>query len=518
MAVIAHLDIILGAKTENAAKGLKGFSAEIASLRRTVVGIAGAYLSFAAAQRVVNGLFTRAESIDAMGKQADVLKESVERLEAMKLAGQLAGSSQEDLTAATLRLSKVLGEAAAGGQAQANAFKAIGLNVQQLLAMSPAERLFAVGGALGQQANSASLAKSATDLLGKSWGAIFSTISGGLPNLKASADQLRKLGYNFSRQDIAVIEEANDQLTLFRKSVEYMHLKALPAFAATLNAGLRALRGVREMFARLGAIDVPTSTLRILAWIAATVAITTIASKIIGALAKIRAAFLALAQAQTIALALSGPRGWLVLLGAAAAATAAFAAMDVATDGVNEELERMQAEAAAAGKEAQAAFDNVGDGADAAAEGVADQAKAAAEAMTEAARRAQDLRKAMFDKGLDLKKSLRTPLEEFRDDLAELQELAKFSAISGETASRAVDASLKRLRDSLDSSGAGELLNLGSAVRGSADALTPFLQRRAPDPMQAKMLKAEEEAVEALERIEDQLRRNPPLLIHFVGV
>lgn len=509
MAIIANLDIVLGAQTAKVTRGLNDTRAQLQSLQRTVVGFAAAWLSFHAAQQATAALLARAEAVDALGKQARLMGETTERLQAVALAGKLAGSSQEDLFAAINRANRVVGAAAAGAKHEAEALRMIGLSVSDLAALSPAERLFAIGAALQRQGNAAAIAHAANTIFGRGWANIVGTISQGNDTLQDALDKLRGFGGTISEADVRKIEAANDALTLVKAQLQSLATRALPVFAAGLSLATKALDRLLAMSRAFSGTEAPAATVRIIAYVAAIVSITFIVSRVIRAIAQIVAAIKTLTAAQSLSLALSGPKGWAILAIGAGIAVGAIAGVEAAYASMNAELEKMTAE----GERGAAVSDALRE----AMAGVADvdldaPATSAAKAAEEAKRKYDELVDRMKSRGEDLRRSLRTPLEEFRDTLVELQELAKFNAIGGETATRAVEEALQRLRDASGDRG-GQVLNVGSARRGTAEALSPFLQRVAPDSTSQRQLAASQEAAKTLKKIETILRAGGPTII-----
>ncbi len=519
MAVIANLDIVLGAQTGKASKGLKGFGSEIASLRRTLVGAAAAYLSFNAARQVFNSLVERGAALDALGEQAAVLGENVNNLNALTYAGQQAGSSQEELFAALARTNRFMGEAVAGGKAQREAIEGIGLSVQGLAAMSPVERLFAIGGALAGLGDSSKIAKAAAEIFGKSWAGVLTTLGQGRALFASATARLKELGASFTPAQLAMIDQAGDKLADLAVQFGALAGRALPTFAAALTSVVNVIGSITAPVRAMNG-EFVTTVAKMFAWATAASVLIFAGRKVVVLFNQVRASILAVVKAQTILQALSSGKSIVGLLVAGGAVVTAWLAVDAVFDQLDKEMAEMEAAAGTVAdaqdeiaQAAKKAKEEIAAGETAAAEG----ANAVADAMTEAKRKSDELFKSMQNRGADLRKSLRTPLEEFADDLKELQELAKFSAFSGETATRAVEAALQRLRDA-KSAGGGEILNLGSAQRGSTEALTPFLQRRAPDPIQQDMLKAEQDAAATLKKIEDQLKRNAPILFQGIGL
>lgn len=89
------------------------------------------------------------EGVDALNDLADATGDTVENLSALEDVALRTGTSMDTAGDAVIKLNKALGEAAKDPDSQAGqAIRNLGLNIKDLLALSPVERLQAVGRAL----------------------------------------------------------------------------------------------------------------------------------------------------------------------------------------------------------------------------------------------------------------------------------------------------------------------------------------------------------------------------------
>lgn len=260
MAVIANLDIILGAKTEkldvgvgkagkqftdlkkqltglnlkdvdlSLSKGLLGNG--LAKITGLISGINPAAMAAAAGTAVLAGgvaalnaavdigirlwqtwVAPQFEAVDVLAKQADVLGLTVGQMQAYNNAAEMAGLEQETFKKGLVSLNKQVEEAANGSKQATELFGRMGLAADKLAQLSPDERLRAVSVALSQMNQQQKLV-AAGDLFGSKGGAGFLALIGSGPDqLDAATATLRTFGLELSRVDAAKIEDANDRLT-----------------------------------------------------------------------------------------------------------------------------------------------------------------------------------------------------------------------------------------------------------------------------------------------------------------
>ncbi len=137
----------------------------------------------------------------------------------------------------------------------------------------------------------------------------------------------------------------------------------------------------------------------------------------------------ALAKAQIISQALSGPKGWMALAGAAAIAATAFLLVDEVFGEFEAATASISAEARAAQDEFRAILAPL--------EKYRNAAGAAKDATDGMADSAEKLKDSLASRGEQLRQSLRTPIEVFRDSVREMLTLLQNESIDLETFRRA---------------------------------------------------------------------------------
>lgn len=227
MASLGKLEVEIGADTDRFNKdmkrvkgSLKNFSKDIGRVTLSVGKYAAA---MSAAGAVVAGAFVRAQldSIDALAKTADGLGITTQKLQALQHVGQLTGSTTEEINKSLARMERRLGEVARIGGAGAVALEDLGLNIDDIIKMTPDKQLEALSTALVGVENQAVKASIANDIFGRS----------GLKMLKLMEElkdkgltpaqrELEQLGFAMNRVDAAKVEAANDAMLRFQKAIQ----------------------------------------------------------------------------------------------------------------------------------------------------------------------------------------------------------------------------------------------------------------------------------------------------------
>ncbi len=622
MAVIANLDIILGAQTGRAERQLKGASAVVNNLRGAVAGLATAYLGLRTAQRAIVDVanfergFAKAtallDNLDATTRAAlsataakigldpsvkQSANEAAAAYEYLFLAGQNAQQAIASLPAVAKFATAGAFDMALATDLLTDSQSALGLSVKSveqnyenltrvsdaLIAAStianasaeqfaisltnkaaPALRLlnkdveeglavlavYADQGLKGEAAGEAlsivfrDLQRAAIENAGafneagiavfdsagkmRFAGEIVRELTAALDGLsdKEKIEALQNLGLPFkSLSNIQAllgtadkIDDYYDRIVAAGNVTERVAGRILPKFdqqIKRINGSLGVLNralllptlgafatGLNGMISLLG-----TTTGKFLAWLAVTIAINAVIPKLVSLVYGVSKALKAVITGQVILLSIQGWKGIVQLGLAAGVAAAAIWALNAQYSDLDETIEEFDEKAKVGADFAEQVKVMV-----TATDDLAESQMAAVDA-------SKALQESLAQRGEQLAQSLRTPVEEFRADLAELVTLANAGAITRETAQRAVAAGIQRLRQGSAEIGAAIALNVASAQRGSADALTPFLRRMtATENVNQKILDAEREGNETLDEIAETLRTRPQVVIKTVGL
>lgn len=225
---------------------LKSASISVAKWSAAAVVAAGA----AGAAMVKSGL----DSADALAKESQQLGTTSQDLMTLKRAGEMAGVSNEKLSAAARALTTRLAQAAAGTGTAGDAIKALGLSMDDVNAMSLTERMETINKALKENVSANEAAAYASQLYGEEAGLAISKIS---PETIATASaQVRDFGAALSDVDAAKIENANDTMSQMGLLTQSVTQGMAAQFAPVLDAVAGKLfDAAKESDGFKGAID-----------------------------------------------------------------------------------------------------------------------------------------------------------------------------------------------------------------------------------------------------------------------
>jgi len=201
---------------EAGAKGLGRLSSEM-ELANARLGSfarkAGIALAAVTAAAAAAGVAMVRSGLDVIGAQADMaasLKTTVESLQVLTWAGELAGVSMGEIEQATKKLTTRLSEAAAGSGSAVGALQRLNLTAAELQALPLDQRIVAIQEALNQFVPEAERAAVASDLFGDRAALAFLRIDPA--TLREAAQDVRDFGVAVNAADAAQIERTGDAI------------------------------------------------------------------------------------------------------------------------------------------------------------------------------------------------------------------------------------------------------------------------------------------------------------------
>ncbi len=414
-------------------------------------GIVAAQAGIRMLTNAVQGFFDTFTKIEELGDFAAQIGATTEEISGLRFAADQMGSSAEAMDKGLEKMVVRIGEARGGAKETQEAFRALGVDVDELANMTAGEALKAIADGFKDIKSPADQAALATDIFGRSSLDLVNVLNQGADCIDEMIERARELGI--------VLDEA----AVKRASEASLALKELKAAGAGLKTELTiGLAPALQLMAQLttdmiatsrslvGALDLTT-----VEWVAQAAAIgiaIALAPKIVAAIIGIVKAFRAMAMAGATAQALSGPAGWASL--AASLGAAALAA--VAVNKLFDQIEESQKRVGAANKKRQAGEDTLAKAEEA--------AKAAAEAQREL--------DAMMRRGEQIAKGTRTPFEVWSDSLDDLTKLLDVGAINWKNYERAVAKAADTLDKATLSKEKAERFQptqaIGAALRGTA--------------------------------------------------
>lgn len=227
--------------------------------RRVQIAAAAAAAAFAAgaAAMIRSGL----QVVDAQAKLAQSLGTTVESIQVLERAGELAGVSMSGIEQATKDLTRRLSQAAAGTGPAVAALERLGLSASTLLALPLDERVGRINQAIEDFVPAAERAAVAGQLFGEEGSIAISRID--TATLRQATQDVRDFGVVVSEQDADQIERTNDAISrlglIWRGLSNQLAVAAAPALEAVADA-LAAIsrstgplgQGIRLLFDNIG--------------------------------------------------------------------------------------------------------------------------------------------------------------------------------------------------------------------------------------------------------------------------
>ena len=210
---------------------------------RGIILKAGAALGVAFSVRQFQQVISKnAQLIDSLAKTADAIGVPIERLQALQTAAALSGVSGERLTTSLQRMQRSLGDAARGTVGATRALETLGINLQDIINLSPDQQLEMLAKGFAGVENEAIRASTAQELFGRSGSEMLNLIRSleqdGLTPLQR---ELEQLGFILTREGAARVEQMNDQLEILGKFSQGVGQQMTIALAPAVQAVAGAL-------------------------------------------------------------------------------------------------------------------------------------------------------------------------------------------------------------------------------------------------------------------------------------
>jgi hypothetical protein len=218
MANIGDLTVNLVARTGKFAKGMRkatsritGFASSVTRTIGKVGGFAGALGALVTGGGMALLVKRSFSAIDATAKLADQIGETTENIVGLQHAAELTGVGSEGMNQALQVMQKRLGEVAIKGSGAAkDALEKLGLNVQELIKMSPAQQFRTIAEATSQLTTASERNAVAANIFSRANQNIVNTLALGSEGLRRTRAEADALGMTFTRIEAAKVEMAND--------------------------------------------------------------------------------------------------------------------------------------------------------------------------------------------------------------------------------------------------------------------------------------------------------------------
>lgn len=211
---------------------------------KTLEKVASTALKFFSVGIATSFIKSAADAADALGKTADKLGISTERLTAFQLAAADAGVETATLNKLLVDAQRRLGDASFGTGEALKTLQSFGFNVRELQRLAPDELFLKYADAIGTLSNRSDQFSAAQALFGKSAQEAFTLIANGRPALEEAAAAVDRLGLALSRVDTFKIEQANDKLGLLAKVSQAFGQQLAAAIAPFVTEFVDRITGV----------------------------------------------------------------------------------------------------------------------------------------------------------------------------------------------------------------------------------------------------------------------------------
>jgi len=245
MATIGALNIFMNADATGVTKGFASAKKSAMSFQSTIGALKGGLaalgvgLGAIGVSRLIGFGAATLNAADDVGDLAERINTTTESLTQLQFAAKITGGSVESVAAAIQRMNKSLGEAAVGTAESRDAFLRLGLSVGELSAMDGGAAFDRIADAISRIPTVAGRAAAATRIFGK--GAqellpLLSRGSAGIAALRAEADRLGVTLSSSTSKEIGKAQDAVDKLSLAWEGLKRNLVgSAAPAIESTID-------------------------------------------------------------------------------------------------------------------------------------------------------------------------------------------------------------------------------------------------------------------------------------------
>ena len=334
MAKVGELLVDVLARTSGLQKGLKKGQQSMQQFKKVAgniaAGIAAAF-SINALRNMINDFAELGDMFDKMSQRTGV---SVEALSGLKFAAEQSGASIETLEIGIRNMQRVLLDVQQGSSTAATTLSMLGLSIDNLQTMSPEQQFLQMAQAIAGVEDPSRQAALAMELFGRSGTQLLPMLQQGEAGIEALMQEARRLGIVMSEEDAKAAADFTDAMnrlsSVFKGIATQVSSVITPILTKLSNLFTSLDATTRSVVVQIGLFG------------AAFLAAIYIIPKVISVFRMLVSAYKALATAQAVQMALSGPKGWAILAGSAVAAGLAIAGVALAMHDVNKEMAELE--------------------------------------------------------------------------------------------------------------------------------------------------------------------------------
>jgi hypothetical protein len=179
---------------------------------------------------------SQADVVDNASKLAARLGMTYGEFAGLSLAADLAGVSMDTIGAASQKAEIAFARAAGGSKVATAAFAGLGLSVEQLNAMSAADRFDAIASAIAALPTEAQRAAAAVQIFGRAGAGLLPLFAGGAEGIAAAREEAERLGLTLTNAQGQNVEAMNDSFTMVQKAIEGVVQQVVAYLAPAITA------------------------------------------------------------------------------------------------------------------------------------------------------------------------------------------------------------------------------------------------------------------------------------------
>jgi lambda family phage tail tape measure protein len=250
-------------KTGSFGTDMKRAERSAKQFQKEMIGVGKAVAAASAVAATALAVMTKAaiNNMDKLAKQAQMAGVTVESLSALSYAANLAGLSQDELTASMVKLTKGMSDAKQGTGEALKGFQALGIEVSKLGSADSA--MEAIAEQFSQMQDGAEKTALAVSLFGRSGAQMIPFLNQGKDGLRAMAAEAEILGKVVGTETAKNAEIFNDSLTRMKSIQEGLTNAFAAQFLPVLNELTKAFNdayieagGVKSEMGKLLVLEV----------------------------------------------------------------------------------------------------------------------------------------------------------------------------------------------------------------------------------------------------------------------
>lgn len=226
--------------------------AELASVTK-LTAMLGVGLTTVAAGGLTAVTLKAFEAGDAFNEMSERMGVSVEQLQRLDYAASMTGATIGDVESAMKFAARAMSEASAGGKAQADAFRELGLSVAALRGMSPDQQFYAIADALAKVQDKTDQTRLRLEVFGRGAQSLAVMTKDGAAGITRLGDEFDSFGVTLDKQGYNKLEmawEALQKLGTIAAGVGRVFAEAVSPyvikFATDLGNAAKSSDGFRE--------------------------------------------------------------------------------------------------------------------------------------------------------------------------------------------------------------------------------------------------------------------------------